>query len=48
MIAVMEDAGFIIGSYALTFAVVGVLAWRYVSSGRKLAEKVPDEEKYWA
>ena len=29
-------------------AAVGALAWRYVSSGRKLAAKVPDEEKYWA
>ena len=48
MIALMEDAGFIIGSYVLTFVAVGALAWRYVSSGRKLAEKVPDEEKYWA
>ena len=48
MIAIMEDAGFILGSYILTFAVIGGLAWRYVSSGRTLAEKVPDEEKYWA
>jgi hypothetical protein len=43
----MEDAGFIIGSYVLTFAVVGLLAWRYVRHGRKLADKVPDSEKYW-
>ena len=33
----MEDAGFIIGSYVLTFATVGLLAWRYVRHGRKLA-----------
>jgi hypothetical protein len=43
----MEDAGFIIGSYVLTFASVALLAWRYVRSGRKLAKRVPDEEKYW-
>jgi hypothetical protein len=43
----MEDAGFIIGSYALTFVTVGLLAWRYVRGGRKLADHVPDEEKYW-
>ena len=43
----MEDAGFIIGSYVLTFATVGLLAWRYVRHGRKLASKVPDSEKYW-
>jgi hypothetical protein len=48
MIAFMDDAGFIIGSYVLTFVAIGGLAWRYVSSGRRLAEKVPDEEKYWA
>ena len=48
MIALIEDAGFIIGSYVLTFVAIGGLAWRYVSSGRKLAQKVPDEEKYWA
>jgi hypothetical protein len=43
----MEDAGFIIGSYVVTFAVVAGLAWRYVRHGRKLASKVPDSEKYW-
>jgi hypothetical protein len=48
MIAFIDDAGFIIGSYVLTFVAIGGLAWRYVSSGRKLAQKVPDEEKYWA
>lgn len=43
----MEDAGFIIGSYVLTFAAVALLSWRYVRSGRRCAEQVPDEEKYW-
>jgi hypothetical protein len=43
----MEDAGFIIGGYVLTFATVALLAWSYVRSGRKLAERVPDEEKSW-
>lgn len=43
----MEDAGFIIGSYLLTFATVSLVAWRYVRSGRRLARRVPDEEKYW-
>jgi heme exporter protein CcmD len=44
----MEDAGFIIGSYVLTFGVVAAYAWWVVRRGRKVAEKVPDEEKYWA
>jgi hypothetical protein len=43
----MEDAGFIIGSYVLTFATVALLSWRYVRSGRRSAKQVPDEEKYW-
>jgi hypothetical protein len=43
----MEDAGFIIGGYVLTFATVALLAWSYLRSGRKLAERVPDEEKSW-
>jgi hypothetical protein len=44
----MEDAGFIIGSYVLTFGVVALFSWRVLRGGRKLAEQVPDEEKYWA
>ena len=43
----MEDAGFIIGGYVLTFATVALMAWRYVRSGRRLGRRVPDEEKYW-
>jgi len=43
----MEDAGFILGGYALTFSVVALMAWRVVRSGRRLAKRVPDEEKYW-
>ena len=43
----MEDAGFILGGYVLTFGVVSLMAWRVLRSGRKLAQRVPDEEKYW-
>lgn len=43
----MEDAGFIIGSYVVTFATVAFLAWRYVRRGRWLSKQVPDDEKYW-
>jgi len=43
----MEDAGFILGSYALTFGAVALFAWRTIRSGKRLAEQVPDEEKYW-
>ena len=43
----MDDAGFIIGSYVLTFATVGIFAWRTLRRGRRLAQQVPDEEQYW-
>ncbi|WP_394934731.1 hypothetical protein [uncultured Ilumatobacter sp.] len=43
----MEDAGFILGSYFLTFATVALFAWRTVRLGRKLGQQVPDDEKYW-
>lgn len=43
----MEDAGFILGSYILTFATVALVAWRTIRSGRKLADRIPDEDKYW-
>ena len=43
----MEDAGFILGSYVLTAVTVLVFSWRTIRHGRKLAEKIPDDEKYW-
>jgi hypothetical protein len=43
----MDDAGFIIGSYLLTFVTVGIFSWRTLRRGRRLAEQVPDEEQYW-
>ena len=43
----MDDAGFIIGSYVLTFAVVGAFGWRSLRNGRRLADRVDDEQKYW-
>lgn len=43
----MEDAGFILGGYGLTFAAVAFVAWRIVRSGRRLARQIPDHDKYW-
>jgi hypothetical protein len=43
----MEDAGFIIGSYVITFAVVSALAWRVARRARQLAPRVDDADKYW-
>lgn len=47
MIAFIEDAGFIYGGYAITFATVGFFAWRVISSGRRLGKQVADDDKYW-
>lgn len=43
----MQDAGFIIGSYLITFAVVGGFSWRVLRRGRQLADQVDDADKYW-
>ncbi len=43
----MDDAGYILGSYAITIAVVAGVAWRYVRRGRQLASQVDDADKYW-
>jgi heme exporter protein CcmD len=43
----MDDAGFIIGSYAVTFAAVGVFAWRMLRQARRLADRIEDDQKYW-
>jgi hypothetical protein len=43
----MEDAGFILASYIVTFATVAFVAWRFVRRGRRLAEQIADDDKYW-
>jgi len=43
----MEDAGFILGGYALTFGVIALMAWNVLRRGRRLADQIPDDEKYW-
>lgn len=47
IVAFIDDAGFIYGGYAITFAVVGAFAWRVVSNGKRLGKHVPDDDKYW-
>lgn len=47
MIAFFDDAGFILGSYVITFAAIGAMGWRIVTSGKKLGKQVPDDDKYW-
>jgi hypothetical protein len=43
----MQDAGYILGSYALTFAAVGAFAWRAIRHGRRLGDQIDDADKYW-
>jgi heme exporter protein CcmD len=43
----IDDAGFVIGSYVITFVVVGGLAWRFIRRGKQLAASVDDADKYW-
>lgn len=43
----MEDAGFILGGYALTFAVIALMSWRVLRNGRRLGDRIPDDDKYW-
>lgn len=43
----MQDAGFILGSYAATFGAIALFAWITVRRGRRLSEQVPPDEQYW-
>jgi hypothetical protein len=43
----MEDAGFIITSYAVTFGAIGLYAWRVIVRARRVTSEVPDEAKPW-
>jgi hypothetical protein len=43
----MEDAGFIIGSYVLTFGAIAVYAWRVLRRSRKITSRLPDDAKTW-
>ena len=47
MIAFFDDAGFVVGSYVLTFALIGGLVWRTITAGRRLGDRVDDDDKYW-
>jgi heme exporter protein CcmD len=43
----MDDAGFIIGSYAVTFLAVIAFAVATLRRGRRLGKKISQEETYW-
>jgi len=43
----MEDAGFIITSYVITLGGVAVYAWAVIRRGKRLARRLPDQDKPW-
>ena len=43
----MQNAPFIIGSYAITFGGVGAYVWRMLARARRTAGRIPDEELPW-
>ncbi len=46
-IVALQDAGFILGSYGLTFAAIAGFTWRVLRGGRRLADRIDDHDKYW-
>jgi len=46
-ILAFEDAGFIVGSYVSTFGVIAGFTFRVMRGGRRLADRIDDDDKYW-
>jgi heme exporter protein CcmD len=43
----MEDAGFIIGSYVVTFGAIAAYATWVLRRARRITAELPDEAKPW-
>ena len=43
----MQDAGFVLGSYLISFAAIAAYALYVVRRGRRAAEALPDDAKPW-
>lgn len=43
----MEDAGFIVTSYVLTFGGILAYAWYVIRRGKNATEQLPDDSKPW-
>lgn len=43
----MQNAGFVIGSYAVTFGAIGLYVWRMLARARRTAQHVADEDLPW-
>ena len=47
MIVAMEDAGFIVGSYLITFGAVAAYALYVLRRARRTTSRLPDDAKPW-
>ena len=47
MLAIMDDAGFIVGSYVVTFGAVGAYAVWVLRKARRTTSRLPDDAKPW-
>jgi len=43
----MEDAGFIVGSYAVALGAIAVYAWRVLARARRATADLPEDAKPW-
>ena len=43
----MEDAGFIIGGYVVTFGAIAAYALYVIRRGKRAAAQLPDDAKPW-
>jgi len=43
----MDNAFEILGSYVITFVVIVAYSWRVLRGGRRLADQIDDDDKYW-
>jgi len=43
----MDDIGFILTCYLVSFGAVLLLGWRVIGRGRELSGQVSDEDKPW-
>ena len=47
VLAVQSFWGYVIGAYVVVFGVIGLYAARTISRGRKLAARLPADQRRW-
>ena len=43
----MQNAEFVLGSYAVTFGGVALYVWRMLARARRTARELPEEDRPW-